>query len=102
MDMVEIEYATFDNGGPVVVTDESEVFERVGLVGVNLCLNHSKNQNFFDSGELERVESNGIRDLEWKELFMRGRPRGWALSELSGFEKVIVVEDGGAEVDLVE
>ena len=32
MDMVEIEYATFDNGDPAVVTDE--VFERVGLVGV--------------------------------------------------------------------
>ena len=102
MDIIEIEYATFDNGDPAGVTDEPEVFERVGLVGVNLCLNHSENPNFFNSGELERVESNGIRDLEWKELFMRGlgRPRGWALSELSGFEKVIVVE--GAEVDLVE
>ena len=53
--MVEIEYATFDNGDPVVVTDEPEVFERVGLVGVNLCLNHSENPNFFNSGELERV-----------------------------------------------
>ena len=32
MDMVENEYATFNNGDPAVVTDE--VFERVGLVGV--------------------------------------------------------------------
>ena len=62
-------------------------------------MNHSKNPNFFNSSEPERVESNGIRDLEWKELFMWRRPKGWALSELSGFKKVVVVEDGGAEVE---
>ena len=60
MDKGENEYA-------VVVNEED--FERVGLVGVNLWLHNS------ESGEVERVESNGIRDLEWKELVMWGRPR---------------------------
>lgn len=55
------------------------------------------------SGELlygmARVESSGIRDLEWKELVVWGCPRVWVLSELSGFEKAVLVEDGGAEAE---
>ena len=47
MDKVENEYAIFDYGDRVVVNDE--VFERVGLVGVDLWLHHSENPNFFDS-----------------------------------------------------
>lgn len=48
MDKIENEHARSDYGDPAVVNDE--VFDRDGLVGVDLCLyRHLENPNSFDS-----------------------------------------------------
>ena len=47
MDKIENEYASSERGDLVVVNDE--VFDRGGLVGVDLWMHHLKSPNLFDS-----------------------------------------------------